>query len=137
METRLVGFKNRLKLAFGDNSSKGLVVGAPNVLLGLLVPEELPMNDGISEGEEVGEDMRMDGVARRERACHLSAGALVGEDPEVELGEEASEVRECYIGWGRKCFDPEGGADLDRILLEERVRVLIMVVVLDNVAWWL
>lgn len=100
METQLVGFKNSLELAFRYHCGKGLVIWAPNILLDLLIPEELAANNGVSEGVEVGEDMGVDGVAGRERAGHLSAGALVGEDPEVELGEEAGEVGEGYVAWG-------------------------------------
>ena len=44
--------------------------------------------------------MGVDGIARRERAGHVSTGALVREDPEVELGDEASEVGEGSVGWG-------------------------------------
>lgn len=76
-------------------------------------------DDGVSEGEQVGEDVEVNGVAGRERAGHVGAAALVGEDPEVELGEEAGEVGEGGVGWGREGLDPEGRADLDWVLLEK------------------
>lgn len=69
------------------------------MLLGFVVPEELAVYDGVSEGEKVGEDLGVDGVSGRERAGHVSAGALVGEYPEVELGEEACEVWETSVWW--------------------------------------
>lgn len=94
MEAGLVGLEHSLELTLGDELGTGLVVGAPNELLGLLVPSIVPANDGVSEGEEVVEDVGVDGVAGRERAGHVSAAALVGEDPEVEFGEEAGEVGE-------------------------------------------
>ena len=69
----------------------------------------------------------MDGVAGRERAGHMGAAALVGEEPEVEFGEEAGEVGEGGGGWGGEGFDPEVGADLDWVLFEEGVGVLVVV----------
>ncbi|KAL6134560.1 hypothetical protein ACLB2K_066791 [Fragaria x ananassa] len=97
----------------------GLVVdGAPHELVGLVVPGVGSFNDGVSEGEEVVEDVGVDGVAGRERAGDLGAAALVGEDPEVEFGEEAGEVWEGCGGWGGEGFDPETGADFDWVLLE-------------------
>jgi hypothetical protein len=36
-------------------------------------------------------------VSRRELAGDVSAGTLVSEGPEVELGEETSEVRESKV----------------------------------------
>lgn len=78
MEAGLVGVEHRLKLPLGEYLFTGFVVGAPNILLGLFVPIEFAANDGVSEGEEVMEDVEVDSVARRERAGHVSAGALVG-----------------------------------------------------------
>ncbi|GMY32399.1 mitochondrial protein ymf11 [Fagus crenata] len=75
--------------------------------MGLVVPGELASNDGDSEGEEVREDVGVYGIARRERAGHVSIGALVREDPEVELGDEAGKVGEGSVGWGREGLDPE------------------------------
>ncbi|GMY22233.1 hypothetical protein FCV25MIE_17474 [Fagus crenata] len=75
--------------------------------MGLVVPGELASNDGDSEGEEVREDVGVYGIARRERAGHVSTGALVREDPEVELGDEACKVGEGSVGWGRDGLDPE------------------------------
>lgn len=47
----------------------------------------------------------------------MSAGALVSEDPKIELFEEASEVRERRVEVGAgEGADPDIGADLDRIL---------------------
>lgn len=106
MEAGLVGLEHSLELTLGDELGTGLVVGAPNELLGLLVPSIVPAKDGVSEREEVVEDVGVDGVAGRERAGHVGAAALVGEDPEVEFGEEAGEVGEGG-GWrGREGFDP-------------------------------
>lgn len=77
------------------------------------------MNDGVPEGEEVVEDVGVNGIARRERAGHVGAGALIRQDPEVEFGEEASEVGE-GDGWrGRESFDPERGAYLNWVFFEE------------------
>ncbi len=76
-------------------------------MIGLVVPSELATNDGVSEGEEVREDVGVYGITRRERAGHVSTGALVREDPEVELGDEAGKVGEGSVGWGREGLDPE------------------------------
>lgn len=107
LKAGLVGLEHSLELTLGEELDTGLVVGAPNELLGLLVPVEIPANDGISEGEEVMEDVGVDGVAGRERAGHVSTGALIGQDPEVEFGEEAGEVGEREGGWGREGLDPQ------------------------------
>lgn len=42
----------------------------------------------------------------------MGAGALVGQDPEVELGEETREVGEGFVSVGLG-LDPKGGDDLD------------------------
>lgn len=73
-------------------------MGAANVDLSLGVPEEAAANYGVSQGEEVVEDFRLQGGAGRERAGHVGARALVGQHPEVELGEEAGEVGERSAG---------------------------------------
>lgn len=65
--------------------------------MGLVAPFEAVVDDSVSECEEGMESVGMEGVARRERAGHVSAGALVSEDPEVELGEEAREVGESGV----------------------------------------
>lgn len=65
-----------------------------------MVPTEvIRPNDGVLEREERMESVGLDSVAWRERAGHVSGGALVSEDPEVELREEAGEVRVCDGGW--------------------------------------
>lgn len=80
----------------------------------------------------------MDGAPGRERAGHVGAGALVGQDPEVEFGEEASKVGDGDGGWGREGLDPHGGAYFNRVVLEERVGVLIRLVVMvgRRSRWW-
>lgn len=86
------------------------------------------MNDGVAEGQEVVEDLRVDGVAGRERAGHVGTGALVGQDPEVEFGEEAGEVGEGGCGRRREGFHPHGQAYLNWVFFEERMRVLLELV---------
>jgi hypothetical protein len=76
--------------------------------------------------------VEVNGVAGRERAGDVGAGALVGQDPEVELGEEPGEVGEGGVGWGREGLDPEGRAYLDWVLLQECVWVLA----LETLVWW-
>lgn len=70
----------------------------------------------------------MDGVAGRERAGHVGAGALVGQDPEVEFGEKAGEVREGSCGRRREGFDPHGRTYLNWVFFEERIWVLLEMV---------
>lgn len=58
----------------------------------------------------------------------MSAGALVSQNPEIELFEEACEVGESGVDLGaREGADPEIGAYLDRILANEVVRILFVV----------
>lgn len=64
------------------------------------------MDDSVAEGEERLECVRVNSIAGRESAGHMGAGALVGEDPEVEFGEEAGDVWEGSGGWRREGFDP-------------------------------
>lgn len=52
------------------------------------------MDDGIAEGDEAGERVGGNRVFGRVGAGCVSAGALIGEDPEVEFCEEAGEVLE-------------------------------------------
>lgn len=49
LETRLVGLEQSLELALRDDFGTGFVIGTPNILVGLLVPRELAMDDGVSE----------------------------------------------------------------------------------------
>lgn len=49
-----------------------------NILLGLFVPLELIVKDGVSEREKVGENVKVNGVAGREGTRHVGARALVG-----------------------------------------------------------
>lgn len=119
MKARLIGLKHGLELALGDEFGERLVIRAPNILMDLLVPVEMTVNDGVPEGEEVVENVGVNGIAGRECAGHVSAGALVRQDPEVEFGEEAGEVGEGDGGWGREGFDPERGAYLNWVLFEE------------------
>ncbi|KAM1484840.1 hypothetical protein TB1_035806 [Malus domestica] len=72
------------------------------------------------------EDVGVDSAAGRERAGHVGAGTLVGQYPEVEFGEEASEVGEGDGGRGREGLDPQRRADFDWVLLEERVGILLI-----------
>ena len=97
--------------------------------MGPVVPFETASNDGVSEGEEVVEVVGVDGIAGREGASGVGAGALVGEDPEIELGEEAGEVGEGVVGGGGEGFDPERGAYVDWVLFEKRVRIFFVVAV--------
>lgn len=94
------------------------------MLLGLLVPQEFSTDDGVSKGEEVRENVGVNSAAGRESAGRMGTGALVREDPEVKLREEASKVGEGGVGRGREGLNPEGRADLDWVLLEKGVRVL-------------
>ena len=82
-----------LSLVFDKGLVNG-VVGAAEELVGLVVPAETRANDVILEGEEGIESLIVESATRREGAGDVSRSALVGEDPEVELGEEACEVRE-------------------------------------------
>lgn len=47
----------------------------------LVIPDEFARNDSVPEGDEVGEDVSVECIARRKGAGDMSAGALVGEDP--------------------------------------------------------
>ena len=49
-------------------------------------------NNGIAKGEKIFQNTGLNGVAGRERTCHVGTGALVGQDPEVEFGKEAGEI---------------------------------------------
>ncbi|PON72615.1 hypothetical protein PanWU01x14_063810 [Parasponia andersonii] len=89
----------------------------------------MAVNYSVTERQKVMEDLGMDGVPGRECASHVSARALVGQDPEVEFGEEASEVWNGNGGWGREGFDPHGGAYFNGVFLEERVRVVMGLVI--------
>lgn len=70
----------------------------------------------------------MDGVFRGKRTGEMGAGALVGEDPEIELLEETGEIGEggVEVGDGEGA-DPEIGANLDGILAQEMMGVLVVV----------
>lgn len=92
--------------------------------MGPVVPLELAASDGAPEGQEGMERAEMNGVAGRERAGHVGAGALVGEDPEVELRQEAREVREHGGGRRGEGLHPQRGDQVDGVLLEEGVRIL-------------
>lgn len=74
--------------------------------MGLVVPVKTAADDGVAEGEKVAEDVGVDGVAGREGAGGVGVGALVGEEPEVEVGEETGEVGEGGVFWGGEGFDP-------------------------------
>lgn len=116
-----------MKLALRQGLRERLVIGTANILLGLLVPGELSVNDGVAKREQVPQHMGMNGIARRKGTRHMGTSALVGQNPEIEFGKEASEVGEGSIWWGGKGFDPERGAYFNRIFLEERVRILVFV----------
>jgi len=85
------------ELAFGEGLRKGGVVGGAEERVGFVVPFETDPDDGVTEGVENG---GVDGVTGREGSRCVGAGALVSEEPEVEVGEEASEVG------GGEGFDP-------------------------------
>lgn len=110
-----------LELALGYGPGRGSVVGAPDEVVGLGgVPGVVSTNDSVSEGEEVAEEVGVDGAARRESAGDVGTAALVGEDPEVEFGKEAGEVGECGGGRRRReGLDPEIGAYFNWVLFEE------------------
>lgn len=82
------------------------VIGAANILLDLLVPSELSMNDGVPKSEQVPQNMKMNGVARRKGTSHMGTRALVSKNPEIEFGKEASEVGESSVWRRGKGFDP-------------------------------
>lgn len=67
----------------------------------------------------------VDGVLRGEGAGVVGAGALVGEDPEVELLEESGEVGEGEM-WvsAREAAHPQVGAHLDGVLFHQVVGVV-------------
>lgn len=67
--------------------------------MGFLVPSKAGANDGVLEGEEGMESVGVEGITRRERAGHVGGSALVSENPQVELGEEACEIWEGKCGW--------------------------------------
>lgn len=73
------------------------------------------------EGAEVG---GVDGGATWERTGGVGAGALVGEDPEIEFGEVGGEIeRRGGGGGGGKGFDPERGENVDGVVADKIVRV--------------
>lgn len=84
--------------------------------LGWGVPLEAAFDDGVLEGEKGEEGVGGEGGFGREGGGEVGGGALVGEDPEVEVGEEAGEVGEGFGGVGL-AFDPEGGEELDWVLV--------------------
>lgn len=78
---------------------------------------------GGAEAEEGVEGGQRHGLARREGAGGVGAGALVGEQPEVEAGGVAGEVGE----WGRERVRegaaPQRGEEVDGVVDEESVGV--------------
>lgn len=78
LEGGLVGFEQGLELALGDQTSDGSVIWGSNEEMGLHAPHENAIQDRVLEGEEAVESRVVYGVARRERACVVGTGALVG-----------------------------------------------------------
>lgn len=78
---------------------------------------------GGAEAEEGVESGERDGVARREGAGGMGAGALVGEEPEVEAGGVTGEVGERGGERVRERAPPQGGEQVDGVVDEERIRV--------------
>jgi len=94
LEAGLAGLDSGAEFAFGEGLGNGGVVGGAEERVGFVVPFETVADDGVAEGEEGVEDGGVDGVTGREGAGGVGAGALVSEEPEVEVGEEAGEVGE-------------------------------------------
>lgn len=106
METGLARLQDGLQLGFRDYPRACSIVRAAHQLVGLVVPLEFAASNRIPEGQERKESAEMNGIARRERAGRVSAGSLVGEDPEVKFRQEAREVREHDVGRRREGFHP-------------------------------
>lgn len=80
----------------------GFVIWAANVNVevDVGVPDEVASEDGVAEREEVREDVvGVEGVAGREEAGEVGASALVGQDPQLQLCQESSQVGERFL-WG-------------------------------------
>ncbi|KAJ1383698.1 hypothetical protein SESBI_43167 [Sesbania bispinosa] len=93
---------------------EGFVIGAANQLVGLFVPLKTTTENGVAKGEKVAENVGVNGVAGRESASDVGTGALVCEDPEVEVGEEASEVGEGSVFWEENVLTHRGSPTLWR-----------------------
>lgn len=78
---------------------------------------------GGAEAEEGVEGGERDGLARREGAGGVGAGALVGEEPEVEAGGVAGEVGEGGGERVREGAAPQGGEEVDGVVDEQSVGV--------------
>lgn len=83
-----------MELALRHGLRERLVVRAANILLGLLVPGELSVKDGVPKREQVPQNMGVNGVAGRKGSGDMGTSALVGQNPEIEFGKEAGEVGE-------------------------------------------
>lgn len=92
LEAGRVGLESVTESAFGERI--GSVVWGAEERVGLVVPDETTADNGVAEREEGVEDWGVDCVAWRESSRGVGAGALVGEEPEVEVGEETGEVGE-------------------------------------------
>lgn len=90
------GVEEGPKLAAGDRAGGRRVDGGAEEEVGGGAPGVGAAGggeDGDLESEEGAEVGEVDGTPRGEGAGVVGAGALVGEDPEVELFEESGEVR--------------------------------------------
>lgn len=86
MKAGLLRLEHDLKLALGYHFHEALVIRVANMLLGLLFPGEVTMNGSVLEGEE---DVKVNGIVRREHAGHMGAILVVRQELEVEFGEES------------------------------------------------
>lgn len=64
------------------------------------------LEDRVSEREKGAKNWHVNGISGRERAREMGTRPLVGEDPKVEFGEEASEVWKHGVPGRREGLDP-------------------------------
>lgn len=114
-----------IELAAGDgHGGRGVGWGADEEVGGGTPGEGgVAAEGGGAEAEEGVEGRERDGLARREGASSVGAGALVGEEPEVEAGCVAREVGEGGGERVREGAAPQGGDEVDGIVDEESVGV--------------
>lgn len=99
----MIGFQKLLELPVGH----GFLSWVANEGLSLHIPTKLTLNNGVTKREKVMEYLRANGAARGERTREMSDRTLIGQDPDVEFGEKASEIGELLGFWGGEGLDPD------------------------------
>lgn len=114
-----------LELAAGNGDGGGRVGGGADEKVGGGAPGEggVAAERGGAEAEEAVERGERDGLARGEGARGVGAGALIGEEPEVEAGGVAGEVGERGRLRMRESAAPQRGEEVDGVVDEEGIRV--------------